>query len=101
MEQRVLCLEVDGKKIVSKPWDFEAMCIVDDARGKARGDLSLTKDAVAYLFEGTEATASVLNTVPPAEIATFCKKVCAWYISDMDLAAKNAQSPQKKAGKRT
>lgn len=100
MEQRVLCLHIDKEKIVSKPWDFEAMCLVDDARRKQGGDLSMGKEAVSYLFEGTSATENVLKTAPAAEMATACKKVCRWYVEDMAVASKNAQSPQKKAGKR-
>lgn len=100
MEQRVLCLHIDGEKIVSKPWDFEAMCLVDDARRNRGGDLSMGKTAVAYLFEGTKATEDVLKAATAAEMATVCKKVCRWYVEDMAVAAKNAQSPQKRAGKR-
>ncbi len=100
MEQRVLCLEVEGKKIVSKHWDFEAMCMVDDARKDSKGDLAMAKDAVAYLFEGTEATEEVLNSASPVELATFCQKVCGWYVEDMSQAIKNAQSPRKRAGQK-
>lgn len=101
MEQRVLSLEVDGNKIISKPWDFEAMCLVDDERNEGKGNLSMAKNAVAYLFEGTDATEEVLNSAPPATLATFCQKVCNWYVSDMSQAVKNAQSPRKKAGSKS
>ena len=47
--QHTLTFTVDKKKYVSKPFDFEALCIINDAHHdeKKTGPLNICRDAVA------------------------------------------------------
>ena len=89
--QRTLCIEIDGEQIISKPWDFEAMCMIDDARSENPngGRLRLCTEAVHYLFEGTAATESVLKSLSPQSLTAMSLKVFGWYNQDMGEAVKN------------
>lgn len=90
MEQRVLSVKLGEKTVVSKPWDFEAMCLVDDAKKKSKGGtLRNGADAVYYLFEGTEATNEVLQKMEPSAFGNLCMKVSGWYSADIVEALKN------------
>ncbi len=63
------------KTIASKPWCFEAMCIIDDGRGNNIFDMC-TK-AVEYLFDGYDITKIGHDTA-----AGFCLRVFEWYRRD-------------------
>ena len=89
MEQRVLTIDI-GETVVSKPWDFEAMCLVDDAKQRGEGQLRMGRDAVFYLFEGTKATDEVLNSLPSETLSDLSMRVFLWYVQDLSDAAKNA-----------
>ena len=54
--QHTLTFVKDKVKYVSKPFDFEAMCIINDAHNdeNKKGPLSICRDALDYMFEGTE-----------------------------------------------
>ena len=90
MEQRVLTIDLGGETVVSKPWDFEAMCLVDDAKQRGEGQLRMGQDAVFYLFEGTKATDEVLNGLPAGTLSQLAMRVFLWYVQDLADAAKNA-----------
>ena len=82
MEQRVLVIKIGRGRIVSKPWDFEAMCRVDDCL--ERGGLAeRAADAVAYLFEGTKATEEFLSNLPQKEQLRLCAAVWGWFMQDL------------------
>ncbi len=85
-QQQVLTIEYGGETIVSKPFDFETMCLMDDAGG---GMLRRGREAVSYLFEGTKATDTVLKSLPTEEQTELSMKVCKWFRQEMDNAAKN------------
>ena len=90
MEQRVLTINHGKKKIISKPWDFEAMCLVDDEKRKGKaGALRSGAEAVYYLFEGTEATEEVLKKLNPSALGKLCLQINRWYMSDLAEALKN------------
>lgn len=44
-------VNIGGKAVKSKSWDFETMCIIDDARSS--GFIKACSDAARYLFEDT------------------------------------------------
>ena len=95
--QRVLTFTYNKKKYTSKPWDFEAMCLVQEAQlSGAKGVCKTGGDAVDYLFEGTEATPDILNAALP-EKWNMCNTVIDWYFDDMkkleEITAKNAAPP--------
>lgn len=89
--QQTLTVEIGGKNIVSKPFDFEAMCLADDVfRGaKNRGYLSAGKAAVYHMFEGTEATNDVLKKLALEEMAKLCTQAWDFYVEAVNKAAKN------------
>ena len=63
--QHTLTFVKDKVKYVSKPFDFEAMCIINDAHNNEnkKGPLSICRDALDYMFEGTDATQDIIDSV--------------------------------------
>ena len=94
MAQRVLTFTVNKKKYVSKPWDFEALCRVQEEQIKQETNSvgRICSNAVDYLFEGTEATQDILDAATAAKMS-MCRKVWEWYLEDMS-AVKNAETPE-------
>ncbi len=88
MEQRVLYIKIGRGKIISKPWDFEALCLVDDNRTENTSILRICIDAVYYLFEGTKATNEYLHSLSAEKIIQLCADVWEWYLHDMAEATK-------------
>lgn len=89
--QRVLTFKVGNKKYISKPWDFEALCRVQEEHIKKETDSigRIAGGAVDYLFEGTEATQDILNAAT-VEKMRMCREVFGWYLADMGaIAGKN------------
>ncbi len=79
--QNVLSFQQSNKKYVSKPFDFEALCLVNDKHGdEGVGVMRMTSDAVNYMFEGTEATDEVINKLSPSTRARLCKEVWQMYL---------------------
>ena len=87
--QKVLSFTKDKKKYVSKPFDFETMCLINDAHNEnaKKGPLNICNEAVSYIFEGTEATQDVLNSIEPGVRARFCIELWNMYIEA--LSSKN------------
>ena len=99
--QRVLTFVHNKKKYISKPWDFEAMCRVQEAQvGGAKGIGMVGGNAVDYLFEGTDATQDILNDTRIEKMG-MCRTVVDWYYADMaelqKKTAKNAETPTEDA----
>ena len=88
--QQTLKVEIDKKTIVSKPFDFEAMCLINDASGEDKGVFTVCRGAVSYLFEGTAVTNDVLAKLPPGEMAALCRKTWAFYLAAVEESTKNA-----------
>lgn len=87
--QRVLTFELDKKKYVSKPFDFEAFRLVNEKhlKGENAGVSSCTIDSVYRMFEGTEATNDVILALPVEEVVKMCGQVWTWYAEVLE--AKN------------
>lgn len=92
--QKVLSFTEGKKKYVSKPFDFEAMCLIQEIHVTRETDSigRLCGGAVDHLFEGTEATQDVLDR-NLAEKMQMCKQAWIWYIENM--TRKNVESPQE------
>ncbi|NDO19932.1 hypothetical protein FMM68_09720 [Lachnospiraceae bacterium MD329] len=88
--QRTLSITVNKKTITSKPFDFEAMCIINDAHNdeKAKGPLSMCREAVDYMFEGTEATQEIINSLSVEEHTSLCLTLWRMYMDA--ITSKNA-----------
>lgn len=97
--QRRLRIDIDGKTILSKPFDFEAMCLIDDARFKDKdgGALRTGFAALPYMFDQTEITDEILNNLSGGEKVSLAKQVYSWYITEMVNAPKNDESPSLEA----
>lgn len=87
--QHTLTFTVGNKKYVSKPFDFETMCVINDAHNDRtkRGPLNICRDAVDYIFEGTEATQDVIDALDVKERARLCVELWGFYVDV--LSSKN------------
>lgn len=87
--QRTLSITVDKKTIVSKPFDFETMCIINDAHNdeSKKGPLNICRDAVDHMFEGTAATQEIINGLDVGVRSKLCLKVWEFYLEA--LSTKN------------
>lgn len=88
--QYTLTFTVDKKKYISKPFDFEALCRVNDECVKDNATiLRCGYKAVEYMFEGTEATEDILKRLPPSKAVNLSKKAWIFYTEAMEEASKN------------
>lgn len=80
MKQTISVVKED-KTVVSRPFDFEAMCLVDDAHSAAKrpGILRMCRPAVEYMFDGTEAGGEFIKTLDPGAMAALCLEVWDMY----------------------
>lgn len=94
--QKVLIIKIGKGKIISKPWDFEALCLVDDKRKLQGGVITRCMDAVTYLFEGTKATNEFLDGLGYKRLGDLCIQVWLWYMEDIQrLVNIQKNAPQK------
>lgn len=87
--QHTLTFTKDDKKYVSKPFDFEAMCIINDAHNDdaKKGPLNICRCAVDYMFEGTDATEDVITSLDAGERSRMCIELWGFYVDA--LSSKN------------
>lgn len=80
--QNTINFTVGDTKYVSNPFDFETMCIINDAHNDdtKSGPLSICREAVTYMFNKTEATEDIINNLPPQVHARLCLDVWKMYI---------------------
>ena len=80
--QHTLSFTSGDTKYISRPFDFETMCIINDAHNnpEKRGPLNLCRDAVDYMFEGTQADQEVINSLPAGVRAELCVKLWEFYL---------------------
>lgn len=78
--QDTLTFTVNEKKYISKPFDFETMCLINDNLDGQKGVLSICRDAVDYMFEGTEATQDIINKLAPGMRAALCNEAWRMYV---------------------
>lgn len=87
--QNVLTVEHKGKTIVSRPFDYEAFCLVDDMRyskyaaGDIVGGAHLGKKALNYMFEGTELTDEAIEALDFATRRKLCEDVANMYFASL------------------
>ena len=97
-KQKVLIIKIGRGKVNSKPWDFEAMCLVDDNR-MAQNDVQRCIDAVYYLFEGTKITNEYLESMSYDRLRELCEQVRDWYVEDVLKLLKIQKNTDKKQAK--
>ncbi len=87
--QHTLSFTKDKTKYVSKPFDFEAMCMINDAHndGTKKGPLTICREAVDYMFEGTDATQDVIDSLDISARSEMCITLWGFYVEA--LASKN------------
>ena len=87
--QHTLTFEIKDKKYVSKPFDFETMCIINDAHNDSakKGPLNICREALDYIFEGTEATQDIIDGLDVRIRSGLCLKLWGFYAEA--LASKN------------
>ena len=84
----VLKFKHNKKEYTSNPWDFKAMCFINERNndGVTKGPLLMCTEAVDYMFEGTEG-AEVLKEIAPGVRSHLCIELWKLYIEE--LARKN------------
>ena len=97
--QRVLILEIENKKVISKPWCFEALCLINENDNNEKSSLKAYIDAVLYLFEGTPAANDVILKLPADKLQGFVNMLNKWYIEDMmELVKLKDEIPKSENG---
>lgn len=84
--QNTLSIKLDGETIVSRPFDFEAACLVDDMRYSSTGmigPMHLGKKAVNHMFKGTKLTDELIETLPYTERKRLCEEAAGMYFESM------------------
>ncbi len=95
-KQQTLSLEVGGEIVISRPFDFEAMCLMNDKHSQGNcGKWTIAANALSYMFEGTKATTEVLKAANPTELANLCDRLWNMYVTELGKISKkkNADSP--------
>ncbi len=93
--QKTLSYKLSGKTVVSKPFDFEAACLVDNRRFTGSGIIgymSLGKDAVNYMFDGTEVTEEVIEAMPIKERKELCEQAAMMYFDALSETGENSKN---------
>lgn len=88
--QNTLTFTVGETKYVSRPFDFETMCLINDAHNdrEKHGPLNICRGAVDYMFEGTDATQDVIDSLDASVRTRLCIRLWEMYIDA--LSSKNA-----------
>lgn len=82
MKMTTLKFEYHQKTYISKPFDFEALCLINDHHGdKDTGIFRMAAPAVRYMFDGTEATSDIINKLPLAEMSRLCREAWEMYLN--------------------
>lgn len=92
--QHILTFTKNNKKYISKPFDFETMCIINDAHnaGENKGPISICRSGVDYMFEGTEATEDIMNGLEVSERSRMCLELWGFYAEA--LSSKKARGAE-------
>lgn len=90
--QKVLTFTFDKKKYVSKPFDFEAFCLINENHlsGKYSGKARCCSEAVEYMFEGTDATSDIIKAAGTSIKNSMCNKLWEFYNEVLEESSKNA-----------
>lgn len=89
--QNTLTFTQNKKKYVSKPFDFEAFCLVNEAHinsddVKRASIYRICTAAVDYMFEGTDATQDIIDELSPGARAKLCAAVWGMYAAELKNA---------------
>lgn len=82
MNKTTISFVKNKKTYISKPFDFEAMCLINDEffRSEKAGNLRMCNGAVDYLFDGTEATADVMKSISVSTRTRLCTELWHMYM---------------------
>ncbi len=89
--QHTLTFTHKNKKYVSKPFNFETACLINDIHnsGEKKGPLNICRDALDYMFEGTEATQDIINDMDVKDRVRLCIEIWGFYAETLTITAKN------------
>lgn len=93
-KQQTLSCKHKGEIIVSRPFDFEALCLINDMimRGD-KGKFSAAYNALPYMFEGTKITNEVISCMEMTELGLMCDELWGFYLEEIqrmsDMKLKN------------
>lgn len=88
--QHILDFTKENKKYISKPFDFEALCLVNDAHisGAEKGPVRICSGAVDYMFEGTEATQEIIDGLDLSTRVELCMRIWSFYAEALNSKKK-------------
>lgn len=82
MKRRFLEINKGKRKIKSKQWNFEAMCLVDDNRDTGQlSPFNMCMDSVLYLFEDVDE--NIIKGLGHKKLQELCITVFLWYQQDV------------------
>lgn len=89
--QHTLSFKQNGKDYISKPFDFEAFCLINErhADEKINGKYKCCVDAVLYMFDGTGANEETIKALGVSGMARLCNKLWDMYTEALVEASKN------------
>ena len=89
--QQTLTFTLNKEKYVSKPFDFEAFCLINENHldENNKSVFVCSREAVSHMFEGTKATEDVLNKLDVSTMARLCKKTWNFYMDVLNDMGKN------------
>lgn len=89
--QHTLSFMYKNKKYVSRVFDFETMCLINDLHNSdtPRGPLNICRDAVDYMFEGTQATQDIIDGLDVNQRTRLCMDLWGFYVEA--ITAKKTQ----------
>jgi hypothetical protein len=91
MEHKFLYIKKGRKKVRSRRFDFEAMCLIDDNRDMDCGVVKKSLNSLFYMFEGTDITDEDIKKLKHEELTVLCAKLFLWYREILMTAAENAK----------
>lgn len=91
--QETITIEVDGQKVVSRVFDFETMCLVQNKHysGDRNGSYNMCGDAIPYLFE-SKLTEKQIEDIPYITKCAMSEKIWGIYYDSFSRSKAEAKN---------
>lgn len=92
--QKTISFTHNNKKYTSKPFDFKALCLVNEKHVQNFQSVAmLCSDALDYLFEGSGADNALFESIPVKRFE-LCGEVWKLYVDALTETGKNGEEPE-------
>lgn len=79
-----ISFELNGKTYTSNPFDFEAMCLINDKHDGSNGVYRIAAEAVDYMFRGVSGVSDeVIHALDLKTRARLCREVWQMYFDTL------------------